>query len=323
MDEAPGSTKRGKRKTHHVNDETESGSPQKRLCINSLSIEEAFLQSVEQKDHKKIKAFLNLEVNVNATLNKNGFPVLFKACEDPFMLNLFLSRGKEININCTHLNTGETPLMWCSFFGLVDSARTLCDRTDIDVNKQNKKGQTAIMIAAISGHTDVVRILLSTPSIDLNIVDSEGKSIANHVVESNSPGAIKCLQLLSTRLNWNHKPDDCVSPIMYSWKNKKPEMLQTLMTVANVDLKVLQNNIVDNFFTDCLKKVPDLCRNILLPSCPICLERFSKNGHVFQCPAGHFICGNCRPHVFNCPKCRAGMLGRCFDFELFLQTLKI
>jgi len=319
MDEEPGSIRREKRETSLVNE----GSPKKKICINSLNIEEAFLQSVEQKDIKKIKAFLNLEVNVNASLNKNGFPVLFKACEDPFMLNLFLSRGKEININCTNPNTGETPLMWCSFFGLVDSARKLCDQTEIDVNKQNKKGQTAIMIAVTSGHTDVVRILLSTPSIDLNVVDSDGKTIANHVVESNSPGAIKCLQLLAGRVDWNHKPDDGISPIMYVCTHKKPEMLQTLITVANVDFKVLQNNIMDNFFIECLKKVNDFCRSILLPQCPVCFDKFPKNGQVFQCIAGHFICGNCRPRVNNCPKCRTGMLGRCFDFEQFLQTLKI
>ena len=66
------------------------------------------------------------------------------------------------------------------------------------------------------------------------------------------------------------------------------------------------------------------------------------NEHIYQCTRGHFVCKRCWPkvqvnniHVMNigiwynllifqrthCPKCREKMLGRAFDFEIFLQNI--
>ena len=303
--------------------ETDFGSPKKKSCINFLNIEEAFLQSVEKKDYQKIKAFLSLDVNVNIIFNKDGYPVIFKACEDPLILNLFLSQCQELDVNLTNPKTGETPLMWCSLFGLVDSAQRLCEMTNIDVNSQNKKGQTALMIALKCGHVDIVKLLLSCSNLNPNARDSDQKSIANYAVESDCPDAVKCLDLLCnySGLDLNNKPVNGYSPIIFSWKNKKHEMFQRLLTVPNIELDGLQNNIIDSFFTDCLKKLPDMSRKVRTPSCPVCYDRFPKNGRIFQCLSGHFICENCRPGVTNCPTCRAAMLGRCIDFEQFLLTL--
>jgi len=303
--------------------ETDSGILMKKTCINSLRIEEAFLQAIENRDFEKITACLCLGINVNVTLNENGFPVIFKACENTSILNIFLARGKDVDVNCKNPNTGETPLMWCSLFGLVDSAQRLCDMTNIDVNSQNKKGQTALMIALKCGHVDIVKLLLSCSNLNPNARDSDQKSIANYAVESDCPDAVKCLDLLCnySGLDLNNKPVNGYSPIIFSWKNKKHEMFQRLLTVPNIELDGLQNNIIDSFFTDCLKKVPDMSRKVRTPSCPVCYDRFPKNGRIFQCLSGHFICENCRPGVTNCPTCRAAMLGRCIDFEQFLLTL--
>merc|ERR1712029_678387 len=45
------------------------------------------------------------------------------------------------------------------------------------------------------------------------------------------------------------------------------------------------------------------------PDCPICYELMSPPARIFQCGAGHLVCGTCRPRLQECPsRCGQPML---------------
>merc|ERR1712172_112711 len=51
--------------------------------------------------------------------------------------------------------------------------------------------------------------------------------------------------------------------------------------------------------------------------CPVCLNPLRSPVQMFQCVSGHIVCGNCKPKIQACPKCRERMMGRAHDFENF------
>ena len=59
---------------------------------------------------------------------------------------------------------------------------------------------------------------------------------------------------------------------------------------------------------------------IQMPECPVCLEKYKSNDHIYQCRKGHFVCGSCRDQIKSCPLCRGQIIGRCHDFEKHLQA---
>merc|ERR1712062_195858 len=71
-----------------------------------------------------------------------------------------------------------------------------------------------------------------------------------------------------------------------------------------------------------MKQLEESARNVSLkqkiPECP-----FPKNGRIFSCSNGHFLCGSCKCHdsIRVCPKCKKNFVGRAHDFEDVVNTL--
>ena len=60
-----------------------------------------------------------------------------------------------------------------------------------------------------------------------------------------------------------------------------------------------------------------------LPRCPVCYERLSSPGPVYQCEEGHLVCPRCEDRLLHCPVCRGEMLGLAIGVEQFLQDLDL
>jgi len=320
-------------------------------------LKELFIEAVKERNVEKTRACINLfDADVNE-YDDDGTPILFTAMQNSNLLELFLTHPNiDVNIKCRIHNGNDvyfTALIVACALERPDAVRRLCQVPDIDLNYQETTtGVTAAMWAVIRnnqdcvkilstvpgvdwrlesnnglspitqaiklGHTEILRILLTIPSIDLNATD------VTHIVQSDTASSVQCLELLSrdSRINWNVRNAEGDTPIMYTLKNKKSEMFKILMTVPSIDFSVLQNQM-DPFILECLKQVPHLAARVVSPECPVCYERFSRNGHIFHCNNGHFVCGRCQQQIHICPRCRGQMIGRAHDFEQFLQTLNI
>ena len=84
--------------------------------------------------------------------------------------------------------------------------------------------------------------------------------------------------------------------------------------------KTLENEIKARFSPRTLPLVPPSTSS-LVPECPVCLEGMPPPMNIFNCPNGHFVCGNCKPKVANCPKCFEPVMGRATGMEQMLRTL--
>jgi len=230
---------------------------------------------------------------------------------------------------------GATAAFYATSFSRVDCVKFLSTLPDVDWNIRASFGRFPIVHvgyvgAVTTGSVDVFRILLAIPSIDLNATDAAGRDITQKAVQKDSRRSLQCLELLAndSRVNWNVRNVSGDTPIMYAVKNKKNEIFKILVKVPTIDFTVLQDVKMDNeFLIEYFKQVPQMTSSIQPPECPVCYEKFTRGGHVFQCVAGHFICDSCFHQIKRrqqtCPNCRGQMTGRAHDFEQFLSTLNI
>merc|ERR1711953_1014701 len=221
---------------------------------------------------------------------------------------------------------------------------------DVDWNVRNF-GESPLTWAVKRGYADVLQTILSVPEphLDLSVTDPGGRNVAQIAVEEDGAESQRCLEMLSRdrRVNWNIKNSDGDTPVMFCVKNNKIEMARCLINTPGVDLDTVDR---DGKYLETIARERDLsllslvCRantdNIAdrIPECPVsllisvsldqlcdlqvCFERFRGQSQVFQCEQGHFICGDCRPRVQNCPTCRGRMLqARCHGAEQILQSL--
>ena len=56
-----------------------------------------------------------------------------------------------------------------------------------------------------------------------------------------------------------------------------------------------------------------------IPECQICYEYYKADDPIYQCTAGHSVCGTCRSKIICCPFCRCPINRRVVDFEDLLQ----
>ena len=314
------------------------------MDTNNETIANILIKSVKDGSVEKVKALLTVGANINI-YDCDGEPLLFDACKNLAMLDLFLSRS-DTNVNIRHGEVNWTALIYSCISGLAEAVRRLVRFPGIYLNSQDSSGCTAagnavdmkdlacvkilstvagvdwnikseegispVMKAVLLGQYHILQILLNIPSIDVTGTDFIGRTIAQMAVEADGYGSLECLELLSrdSRVNWNTEDANGDSPLMYTFKNKKSDMFKILMSVPSVDKSLFNQD-------------PLIISQVSLPQCPVCLETFPRIGQVHQCSSGHFVCGTCRPRCQNCPTCRGQIIGRCNYFEQFLQSLNV
>ena len=331
------------------------------MSVNRQTLEDLFLEAIESGDLEKVQACITLGVNVNFC-DKDGISALYYAIHNKTVLDLLLSQPRvDVNIKSKFggtalmkacdlgrlaavmrlcqvqgidLNTtdidGDTAAMWAVLSDqhkIVDYLKTL---PNVDWNVKDKFEDSAILIAVAEGNVDTLEALLTIPNIDINATDGNGRSIAHIAVEGENDSKSQCLELLAKdfRVDWNVKDANGDTPVMYAVKNKRNDVFKVLMKIPSIDLTGLNDIEMDKeFLMDFLQEVPQMIGNIQPPKCPVCYEKFTRGGQIFQCVAGHLVCHGCYHQIQSrqptCPSCRGQMAGRAHDFEQFFSTLNI
>jgi len=166
------------------------------ICFTSISaqrsIDEDFLEAVEQKDIPRINRLLSLGANINARSEINGYYALMYAINWPDinLVKLLLDKGARLN---TADDSGDTALIEAAgssgpeYTAIV---KLLIARgADIHAN-----GDKAILTAARNADPEVVRLLLSKGSP----VNVRSKDYYNNTVlmEATSGGSAQVVEIL-------------------------------------------------------------------------------------------------------------------------------
>merc|ERR1712062_56368 len=274
-------------------------------------------------------------VNVNIVNEIYDHTPLMVACligHENIVRRLCQAPGIELNRRNV---TGLTALYFAVDMNSPRCVEVLRGAGDVDWNVRTEDGESPLTMAVEDGYADVLQTILSVPEphLDLSVTDERGRNVAQIAVEENGGDRQRCVEILSRdrRVNWNIKNSEGDTPVMFCVKNNKIEMARCLINTPGVDLDTMDR---DGKYLETVARERDLsllslvCRantdNIAdrIPECPVCFERFRGQSQVFQCEQGHFICGDCRPRVQNCPTCRGRMLqARCHGAEQILQSL--
>jgi len=122
-----------------------------------------------------------LGINPNVTTKKGVNPLhnIAYSSKDKEVLDFFIQKGVSVNQQDEH---GNTPFMNAAAYNNMDIVTYLSKHVD-DINVQNAKGQTALTKAISSNTLDVISFLVDQKS-NTQIIDKEGNSLANYLVNN-------------------------------------------------------------------------------------------------------------------------------------------
>eukprot|EP00090_Calanus_glacialis_P003707 TRINITY_DN12736_c0_g1_i2.p1 TRINITY_DN12736_c0_g1~~TRINITY_DN12736_c0_g1_i2.p1 ORF type:complete len:271 (+),score=64.35 TRINITY_DN12736_c0_g1_i2:46-858(+) len=266
----------------------------------SASLNELFLAACKSLNIEKMSACLTLKVDINTVDSAKGMTGLMKCVRKP---------GSQ---------EGDR------------SVELLLQQPGLDINKQeNAKQCTALHLASyINNHIAVARLCVM-PGIHLNILDIQGITPLHYAVWKGHIESVRALNV--NGIDWNLKSGGD-SAVMIAVKNGRTEIFKYLIEISDVDLntrdgqnKTLKAVARENNKHEILCAMSRAVGNFpvewnrRVPECPVCYVEFARDTPMFQCGQGHIVCGNCRPRIQICPKCRGQMTGRAHDFEQFLR----
>jgi len=218
-------------------------------------------------------------------------------------------------------------------------------RTKVNINwdLKNNYGDNVLSLALKRGSKKVVKILLEHTNLAFDVKHLKSLNLLKNAVES-------VREYLQDKERWRGSylrdmpriPDN--SLLMTSLKNDCKQFVPLLVEAFPDSVNTpdsdneaplafcLRNNDRDTakilldaprIKTSAQMGSTERKKKTSAPECPVCLEEFKVNEHIYQCTRGHFVCKRCWPQVqrTHCPKCREKMLGRAFDFEIFLQNI--
>merc|ERR1711963_847159 len=213
----------------------------------------------------------------------------------------------------------------------------LCGAPGIDPNIQADNGITAAMYCVAFDNADCLAEVLRIPGVDINLKANAGNTAIHLAVRYNAPECLKIL-LQTDTVDVNLKnPAGNTAAMMCLIENKR-EMFKTMIESAKVDVSIknAENKTLEEIArskgdTEALKLFPGTMEHQVETNmrsmqrqirrnkeCPVCMDDLVPDRELYQCIRGHIICGNCKPWIQQCPKCRGPMMGRAHDFEEFL-----
>ena len=133
--------------------------------------------SIELKYDVSVDVILSMKnVNPNIQDTLNSFTPLALACSDGNITAVRqLSQRSDIDVNIQDRN-GSTPLLLASKNGYKEIVEILLSRSDVDVNISDSTGFPPLMFACIHGDIALVSVLLNHPTININICNAYGRN---------------------------------------------------------------------------------------------------------------------------------------------------
>jgi len=308
------------------------------------SVNHCYITACQNGELEKVKAALVLGCDVNYSDTKKphltGLIIAAGSGDShlPILTTILQTQGVDVNKTSKGNNTA---LMMACIAGNLGGVALLCGAPGIDTNIQNIHGATAAMCCVIGrDNADCLAELLRIPGVNINLKSNAGCAAIHWAVMCNS---LECLKILlqTDTVDVNMKNSAGNTAAMLCLIENKKDMFKVMMESAKVDLSI--KNAKDKTLEKIARKKSDIealkllsgtmmhrmetlvanMRNMQMQmrrskECPVCMDELVPNRALYQCNRGHIICGNCKPRIQQCPKCRGPMMGRAYDFEEFL-----
>ena len=171
-----------------------------------IDLEKTFLEACRKSDYTKVRACLDLGVNVNAEDSNYEFGLILAVLRNDIELCEMLLGHPGIHVNQTYFDdyTGER--------------------------------YTPLMMSCVRGHEEITQKLVSHPEICLDIQYDLGYPAAFMAVKY---GHIGCVRILSMQndVNWNLFPNgDTV--LTYTLKERKTDVAKLILSIPNLDIDI-------------------------------------------------------------------------------------
>lgn len=190
----------------------------------------------------------------------------------------------------------------------------------IDVNLIDTTGRSALHWAAGIRNEDIVKLLVKMPGIQLEIEDMSGDS-AQDLADSRISCIIQAAIIanLKKKVQENVNIEDTVKEMPRYGKRKLNLTLEIFESKKKKHSKEVEklSKAIDKA-KECIKNadpvatLQDAKKDF---DCPICFEEMKPPMEIWQCDAGHTLCGNCKYGSLNifikkCPTCSKDIRGR-------------
>jgi len=237
-------------------------------------------------------------------------------------------------VNTSILTASDSALIVSVEQNRLEIVEFLLKVPGIDVNKADFLSRTALHWAAINGNEEIVNILVKMPNIKMEMKDMDGETAQSF---AGMGSAIACRILTAINEDLKKKLEESkdeninVEEVIEEMQNYgKQKLKSTLETFKSKKMKY-QAEVVK--FEGAIVKVKKCIDNVdpgeTLENakkdfdCPICLENMEPPKEIWQCDAGHTLCGDCKNHpsILNCPTCKMGITGRNRAMENLYNTL--
>lgn len=144
--------------------------------------------------------------------------------------------------------SGLFPLHTAIINNKADCVKLLLNNFACSPNVMDKTKMTGLHHACLFGYVDIVRILIDHPDIDMISKNLEGKTCLDICQTVNSPSAITCAEIISTRLNQPVSRTICLllshlfSVFIHQYFLKPPKINIKLMDGSEMDLQLVSGS---------------------------------------------------------------------------------
>jgi len=273
------------------------------------TLNECFIKACRKLDLEKVDAAILLGCDINYEAEKSGLTGLMLSVREDFnsarkiVEKILQTPG--INVNHVSKIHG-TALHVATYFDEPEAIKRLGRVPGLKVNKEDGRGETAVMIAVKEGHVDCLKALALIPGVDLNKRDSFGDAPIICALGEKKMGAFKFL-IENPGVNLQITDERYRTLEQLARESNRTKYLKLIPGTPENQVEILS------------RKVERLERTREVPECPVCLSPVHPPKRIFQCAAGHIVCGDCEPKIMVCPTCREPMIGRAHAFEQFLR----
>ncbi len=157
-------------------------------------------------------------------------------------LNRLLNEGIDVNTKLIVLPKW-TPLMIAVMNRNKSVTQVLLNRTDLNINAQDRVGRTALIWAAINNDADIITMIVNSynhqfksQSQGVNLSTYKKNKTALHIVSNF--GSKKTVQTLLSvdKININAQDSNDMTPLMLANFNKDPGVAQSLLERSNLTI---------------------------------------------------------------------------------------
>ena len=223
-------------------------------------------------NYKKIKCLIMKEMTTSINLSET----FLKACDENDLqkVRACLELGVDVNTKDKY-NAG---LHYAASNNNIELCEILLSQHGIDVNQVNSDGQTALMVSCLNEREEITQKLVSHPGIDFNCQDRDGFTAAYYAVDSGNIGCVKILSM-QNNVNWNLFPPNRQTITALAIERNNQEILRMLINISSINWN-LRGGDEHSALTLALKSGKTDCIKILftVPTLEIDIDHLKRLG---------------------------------------------